>query len=1323
MLPPLQKGQANAADLSTRQHREASRRSRNLLGLITWLHLGPLTPKVSVSGLDPTYVMTTTVSRVHTGWDMPIPPDLRTLQDLHPTSLTSLQLQTPQSTRLQDKENEHWHIFTDGSASRPPQEPASTWAVIVYKSTTAEPNADEVSFQDWYGGETEVDPLSPLWIGATRHNSRDAEASAITWALLYFIQTKSDAHLHLHCDPLSVLQSTQGLWHYRIDDPLLLRARATYMFVWTFMQDKLSLQHVKGHAGNYGNELADVVAGALRDGSLQGRIPSINLAKWYHGETPAIVWAWTQIDADIRTGQVMACDQGHLLWQHTDTPTPNLQWDSWRHGAANQVATIQIDISMVSYNVGSLKDVNRSTYMREQAEYLRLHVLGLQETRTTNEAVGDSNFIRIISVANDSGNGGCELWFSRVLPYAYHQGDPLYFERCKMHVVEASAELLIVSYKQRDFPMTFVVGHAPHSGHNTCKITQWWKRCEDILRRTALRTHIVIFIDANADVDHDPPHAGDLLHNHREKHRTGDQALGKLLRDFMLWAPSTFPTHHQGTTTTWVANDFTKDARNDFILLPLEWKDFDIKSYPLEQLDSGVSGMDHTAVGAHIRGWFQAALPVQHRFSFDRDKLTRASEDTWKSFFAHWPDIPWHLDTTSHAAILECHLQAQLTKFFPKDSSKGKRVSNLSEDTMSIYAERNKLKKVLNAHHRAWASLQLQQAFNCWTKTSSTTLPTVTPRTVCYILRICTIWSRHRSLTPTIKRQLRQDRARYIDQRMQDVAEQDAKKVLSLLKPMRLGRRSQQIGRRPIPLIHLEDGTAAPDLKSAQDRWRRHFGRMEGGTTTTTEKLLDKQSKLPQGQQVEVDKIPSIFELELHMMKSKTKKAMGPDRIPSELLKHAPARLAYHYWPLFAKSSLCRQESLQFKGGRLVAAYKQRGSTRECDSYRALLVSSSLAKAFHSVYRTRVMKFVHQGAGDLQFTSHRSPSVSMAAHIIRLHQQAMQRRGRSAATLFIDIKEAFYCVIRQHSLPATFEDEDVFRFLNRMSVCDMHIDQVARLLAEGPSLEALGCDEHLLNIVTEFHRGTWFHLASDVQGPLVHTEKGTRPGDGFADVLSSLTFAKWLIRLENHLAAEEILSVVPWNDENNLMTSPGPSLITKGIVAWADDVAVMTDADEPLKIVDKLSYLTEVLVQDLQDFGMTPNFGHGKTEAVLDLRGRSSHSVRRKIFNEDKGQIAINTTLTHVTSLRIVHKYRHLGGYITHGCKLQPELQHRIAQGRKTCLDYKQKIYGNKAIPLGHRLQVLKATALTSTLYNSGTWSRMNAKETQRMGPRSDFAL
>lgn len=229
----------------------------------------------------------------------------------------------------------------------------------------------------------------------------------------------------------------------------------------------------------------------------------------------------------------------------------------------------------------------------------------------------------------------------------------------------------------------------------------------------------------------------------------------------------------------------------------------------------------------------------------------------------------------------------------------------------------------------------------------------------------------------------------------------------------------------------------------------------------------------------------------------------------------------------------------------------------------------------------------------------------------------------------------------------------------------------------------------------------------------MHTEKGTRPGDGFADVLWALTFSKWLVRLETHLAAEEVLTRIPWNHAENLTTAPGPTMVTKGIVAWADDVAVMADSEDPLQAVHKLVYLTEVLVKDLYDFGMTPNFGPGKTEAVLDLKGKNSHALRRKIFNDDKGQVDIQPARGQPLSLRVVYKYKHLGGYITHGGKLTPEIHHRIAQGRKTCKDYKAKLYANKAIPLAHRLQVLRSTALKAATYNTGCWPSLTVKDSQ----------
>lgn len=483
---------------------------------------------------------------------------------------------------------------------------------------------------------------------------------------------------------------------------------------------------------------------------------------------------------------------------------------------------------------------------------------------------------------------------------------------------------MIVRYEASGLRLSFVVAHAPHSGHQAKHIEEWWKRLQEQIGRFCMHTQCIVLIDANADVQEEAPFTGDLLHAHREKPRVGDRALMSLLRQHSLWAPASFSAHHHGQTTTWTANDATKAARSDFVLLPLEWWGFDVKSNNINHLDSGVGGLDHIAVGVTIRGWFQAKDNEKKQWKWDRHKIPKAMEETWNAFFAEWPSVPWHLDTTSHAAVLERHLQQRLQAFFPHDTKRRRSNTQLSDDTWPLFTVRNKLKKVLHAHHKAWQQLSLQGAFDaladgtCWHP--------VDVRVICYGIKMAATWKRHKETQGAIKQSLRQDRARYVAAQMEDVAQQDHKQVLRLLKPMRVGRRVQQLGRKPLPMIQLEDGSTAENMQSAQDRWRRHFAKMEGGTISSASQLLQDQKRQLQGGTVEADQLPTIFELERQMMKAKAKKAMGPDGVPPEILKHAAAYMSYHYWPLFAKISLTRQESLQFKGGRLVAAYKQRGS-------------------------------------------------------------------------------------------------------------------------------------------------------------------------------------------------------------------------------------------------------------------------------------------------------------------------------------------------------------------------------------------------------------
>lgn len=287
--------------------------------------------------------------------------------------------------------------------------------------------------------------------------------------------------------------------------------------------------------------------------------------------------------------------------------------------------------------------------------------------------------------------------------------------------------------------------------------------------------------------------------------------MAALLRQHMLWAPSTFDDIHRGQTTTWIANDTTKTARNDFILLPLEWKEFEVNSYPISYLDSGVGGLDHNATGVSVHGWFHSTATESTKIHWDRDSIAQASEDIWDRFFSDWPAIPWHLDTTSHAAILEHHLQQKLEQFFPKKTRSRRPTTQLSSTTWDLFTTRNRCKRVLNAHHKAWQNLQLQEAFDGITEGS--TLRPLTSRRLIYILRIAATWKRHQKTVVGIKRALRMDRAGFVAKQMEDISNQDSKQVLRLLKPMRLGRRMQQLGRKPLPMIKLEDGSYAPNLE------------------------------------------------------------------------------------------------------------------------------------------------------------------------------------------------------------------------------------------------------------------------------------------------------------------------------------------------------------------------------------------------------------------------------------------------------------------------------------------------------------------------------
>ena len=317
------------------------------------------------------------------------------------------------------------------------------------------------------------------------------------FAILWTIQSNDVRHLHLGSDALTVLKAATGAWGYHQDDGLLTRVRATYQLIWAIRHGERLYPAHKGHAGHYGNELADTIAKAARTGQIQGRKPNVNLAHWFHGSNPHILWAWMPFDVDHRSESMPAFSNKTITGTELLTPDPSLQWLPHVHQPQHDEDTGWLHMKIGSYNVSSIKEAGRAALLREQAEYYGFHVIGLQETRTVLDDPCDSNFVRLIS-ASQRGVGGCELWLARSQPYGRNGDTPCYFQRQYAQVVHADEQILLTTYHQGPLHLLFCVAHAPHSGKGTAILQHWWKQLTVLLQRYAKNNHVIMMMDANA---------------------------------------------------------------------------------------------------------------------------------------------------------------------------------------------------------------------------------------------------------------------------------------------------------------------------------------------------------------------------------------------------------------------------------------------------------------------------------------------------------------------------------------------------------------------------------------------------------------------------------------------------------------------------------------------------------------------------------------------------------------------------------------------------------------------------------------------------------
>ncbi|CAE7196401.1 unnamed protein product [Symbiodinium microadriaticum] len=340
--------------------------------------------------------------------------------------------------------------------------------------------------------------------------------------------------------------------------------------------------------------------------------------------------------------------------------------------------------------------------------------------------------------------------------------------------------------------------------------------------------------------------------------------------------------------------------------------------------------------------------------------------------------------------------------------------------------------------------------------------------------------------------------------------------------------------------------------------------------------------------------LPSKLDLEFACHHQKVGKAPGPDAVTNAFWAYFPAYAGEWLWEVCTRIALAGRESAHFKAALVCALYKK-GPAALPQNYRSIALWNGVAKLWHGHLRRTIGGSVLQPYNPLQLGGRRGIPVGFAVATYRAATGLSIQGGRSLAVLFIDIQAAYYEASRSLVFTGGALD-DVPDFLPHQ-----HLQALATELLHTGALERLGVPTEERALLHDCVSCSYWRLVSSDR--LFLATRGSRPGDGLADIIFGALFA---IALRH--------------------------------IRWADDLALITVYESPAELLQLFPAVAGIALSTLQALKFSVNLGAGKTEALLDIRGPGAKQVRKQLL-AGASCVPLGAGL----DIRVAPEYRYLG--------------------------------------------------------------------------------
>ena len=752
-------------------------------------------------------------------------------------------------------------------------------------------------------------------------------------------------------------------------------------------------------------------------------------------------------------------------------------------------------------------------------------------------------------------------------------------------------------------------------------------------------------------------------------------------------------------------------ARNDYLALPMLWRESPVSGHVAPQISAGHSIPDHFAVFAEACVRLQNTRGRTRSGRIDtKALLDPANQDRVHGILQQVPSVPWNVNANDHAAIVVDDLYRRLRAAFPLTARRMSR-GYIAEDTALLHQRTAALRHALRWRYHALQMAYIRCAFLAWQ--GSAQFSSLFQGKWLHSLR-CSIAASSlqlHALGKLVRRYCRRDRTAFLTQLAADAESappgQVHVAVRKLLRPKKLGGHGPQ----PLPRLKKPSGELCSTVEEVAGEWRRHFASLEGGQEISPAQLvregLARQAEWGTQELVAFKDAPSFRELVVALHAVHPHKAAGPDLLPPAICRRFAVPVAAIVWPLLLKGALLSTEPIGFKGGTLHHIPKPSAPDKaSASSQRGILVQPVLGKAIHRAFRRLPSTWFEERAAPLQIGGRRGMSYAFGFHMFRNFLRFAQGQGLSAAIIFTDLAAAYYAVVREAVVGASLCDdpiEVVARSLH-LSVEDMQALQ--HHIASEPVVADANSDI-LTTLLREAHVDTWFHIASD--DVVIRTRRGTRPGSCLADVAFNLLFERVLAR--RGCLPDESVPRIPWTGRKELVQFSTASASIDAVpavalqdIAYADDHAACVVSDRADGLAQAVRHTMGRSIDSMAGHGLTVNYGPRKTAALMVHRGRGSRIAKDTVFHRGKGKIPVLLEHGGCVQVDVVPSYKHLGSVLTYNGSMLPEIRGRVARAKAAFGEGRKKIFACPCIALHKRVQLCKLHVFSALLAGAGAW-------------------